>query len=147
MSWTSMIAASATINASGTLIRASALWYLTSIGNTRNPNNDLDTEHEAIGELDIPTGLIAADKPGDRRRKNHALIEDGVSGGTQASTSVAKMKADVRTRPVIGRDGRGLDWHHRLPGDNTPNPYDWGGVGLCLVVAGIVAYAIRRRGA
>ena len=37
------------------------------------------------------------------------------------------------------------DWHQRTPGDNTPNPYDWGGVGLCLLLAGIVAYAVRAR--
>jgi hypothetical protein len=36
-------------------------------------------------------------------------------------------------------------WQDRIPGDNTPNPYHWGGVGLCLVIAGIVAYAVRRR--
>src|SRR5262249_26836711 len=36
-------------------------------------------------------------------------------------------------------------WQDRIPGDNTPNPYDWGGVGLCWVIAGIVAYAIRGR--
>ena len=36
-------------------------------------------------------------------------------------------------------------WHHRTLGDNTPNPYYWGGVGLCLLVAGIVAYAVRSR--
>jgi uncharacterized membrane protein YidH (DUF202 family) len=37
------------------------------------------------------------------------------------------------------------DWHHRTIGDNVPNPYDWGGVGLCLVVAGVVAFALARR--
>ena len=37
------------------------------------------------------------------------------------------------------------DWHHRVAGDNTPNPYYWGGVGLCLLVAGIAAYAVRSR--
>jgi hypothetical protein len=35
------------------------------------------------------------------------------------------------------------DWHHRLPGDNTPNPYDWGAVGLSVLLAGVVAYALR----
>jgi hypothetical protein len=37
------------------------------------------------------------------------------------------------------------DWHHRFQGDNTPNPYDWGGVGLCLLVGGVVAYGIKAR--
>jgi hypothetical protein len=38
------------------------------------------------------------------------------------------------------------DWHNRVVGDNTPNPYYWGGVGLCLIAAGIVAYAgVQRR--
>lgn len=37
------------------------------------------------------------------------------------------------------------DWHHRIVGDDTPNPFYWGGVGLVLLVAGIVAYALRRR--
>lgn len=37
------------------------------------------------------------------------------------------------------------DWHHRIAGDNTPNPYYWGGVGLCLLLAGTVAYAVRSR--
>jgi hypothetical protein len=36
-------------------------------------------------------------------------------------------------------------WHHRIAGDNTPNPFYWGGVGLCLLAAGIVAYAVRSR--
>lgn len=36
------------------------------------------------------------------------------------------------------------EWHHRIAGDNTPNPYDWGVVGLALVFAGIVAYAVKR---
>jgi hypothetical protein len=36
-------------------------------------------------------------------------------------------------------------WHHRLAGDNTPNPFYWGGVGLCLLVAGTAAYAVRAR--
>jgi hypothetical protein len=37
-------------------------------------------------------------------------------------------------------------WHHRVAGDNTPNPFYWGGVGLCLLAAGTVAYAVRSRG-
>jgi hypothetical protein len=38
-------------------------------------------------------------------------------------------------------------WHNRVAGDNTPNPYYWGGVGLCLLLAGIAAFAARiRRG-
>jgi hypothetical protein len=37
------------------------------------------------------------------------------------------------------------DWHHRTIGDGTPNPYEWGGVGLCLLVAGVVAFAVLRR--
>ena len=37
------------------------------------------------------------------------------------------------------------EWHHRIAGDNTPNPYEWGAVGLCLLVAGVAAYAIRGR--
>jgi len=36
-------------------------------------------------------------------------------------------------------------WHHRVTGDNTPNPYYWGGVGICLVVAGMAAFALARR--
>ena len=36
-------------------------------------------------------------------------------------------------------------WQHRLAGDNTPNPFYWGGVGLCLLVAGIGLYAVRIR--
>jgi drug/metabolite transporter superfamily protein YnfA len=36
-------------------------------------------------------------------------------------------------------------WQHRIVGDNTPNPYDWGGVGVCLLVAGIAVYAVRMR--
>jgi hypothetical protein len=35
------------------------------------------------------------------------------------------------------------DWHHRISGDNTPNPYAWGAVGLLLLSAGVVAYAVR----
>ena len=37
------------------------------------------------------------------------------------------------------------DWHDRVAGDNTPNPFYWGGAGLCLLTAGIVAYAVRSR--
>jgi hypothetical protein len=36
-------------------------------------------------------------------------------------------------------------WHDRTVGDNTPNPYYWGGVGLCLLVAGVVAFAVLSR--
>jgi len=36
-------------------------------------------------------------------------------------------------------------WHNRLAGDDTPNPYAWGGVGLCLLAVGVVAYAVVRR--
>jgi drug/metabolite transporter superfamily protein YnfA len=36
-------------------------------------------------------------------------------------------------------------WHDRVVGDNTPNPFYWGGVGLCLLTAGVVAYAVRSR--
>jgi hypothetical protein len=36
-------------------------------------------------------------------------------------------------------------WHNRVAGDNTPNPYYWGGVGLCLLLAGMAAFAIRIR--
>ena len=36
-------------------------------------------------------------------------------------------------------------WHDRVPGDNTPNPYYWGGVGLGLLLAGIAAFAVRPR--
>jgi hypothetical protein len=37
------------------------------------------------------------------------------------------------------------DWHHRTVGDGVPNPYDWGGVGLFLLAAGVVAYAFLGR--
>ena len=37
------------------------------------------------------------------------------------------------------------DWQHRVAGDDTPNPYYWGGVGLLLLAAGIVAYAVGSR--
>jgi hypothetical protein len=37
------------------------------------------------------------------------------------------------------------DWHHRTIGDATPNPYYWGAVGICLLVAGIAAYEVRSR--
>lgn len=40
---------------------------------------------------------------------------------------------------------RWTDWHHRIAGDNTPNPFYWGGVGLFLLAAGTVAYAVRSR--
>ena len=36
-------------------------------------------------------------------------------------------------------------WQHRVVGDGTPNPYYWGGVGLFVLVAGVVAYAVLRR--
>ena len=36
-------------------------------------------------------------------------------------------------------------WHDRLPGDNTPNPFYWGAVGLFLFAAGIAAYELQRR--
>jgi thiol:disulfide interchange protein len=36
-------------------------------------------------------------------------------------------------------------WHHRIVGDSTPNPFYWGGVGLLLLVAGTVAYAVLER--
>ena len=35
-------------------------------------------------------------------------------------------------------------WQGRTVGDGTPNPYDWGAVGLFLVGAGIAAHALRR---
>jgi hypothetical protein len=40
------------------------------------------------------------------------------------------------------------DWHHRTVGDDTPNPFYWGGVGLLLLVVGTFAYAalVRRSG-
>jgi hypothetical protein len=39
------------------------------------------------------------------------------------------------------------DWQHRVAGDNTPNPYYWGSVGLFLLVTGVVAFAaLRSRG-
>ena len=37
------------------------------------------------------------------------------------------------------------DWHHRTIGDATPNPYYWGAVGVCLLVAGVAAYESRSR--
>jgi hypothetical protein len=37
------------------------------------------------------------------------------------------------------------DWHHRIAGDNTPNPYYWGGAGLLLFVAGGLAFAVAQR--
>ena len=36
-------------------------------------------------------------------------------------------------------------WHDRVAGDNTPNPFYWGGVGFFLLVAGLAAYARLRR--
>jgi hypothetical protein len=36
------------------------------------------------------------------------------------------------------------EWHQRTVGDDAPNPYYWGGVGLCLLVAGIAAYEFSR---
>jgi hypothetical protein len=35
-------------------------------------------------------------------------------------------------------------WHQRTVGDGTPNPYDWGAVGICLLAAGVVAYGFLR---
>jgi hypothetical protein len=38
-------------------------------------------------------------------------------------------------------------WHNRIARDNTPSPYYWGGVGLCLLLAGTAAFAVvSRRG-
>jgi hypothetical protein len=37
------------------------------------------------------------------------------------------------------------DWQHRTVGDGTPNPYGWGGVGIFLLVAGVVAFAVLSR--
>ncbi len=66
-------------------------------------------------------------------------------------------RSDWKDGPVLGLvTGAGLpllfvaalhwnSWQHRIPGDNTPNPYDWGGVGLCLVIAGMVAYTVGGR--
>ena len=36
-------------------------------------------------------------------------------------------------------------WHDRIVGDATPNPFYWGFVGICLLLAGIAAYDVRRR--
>ena len=36
-------------------------------------------------------------------------------------------------------------WHHRMVGDDTPNPFYWGGVGLLLLAVGTVAYAVLGR--
>ncbi len=36
------------------------------------------------------------------------------------------------------------DWEHRASGDGTPNPYYWGGIGLCLLAAGAAASALLR---
>ena len=36
-------------------------------------------------------------------------------------------------------------WQDRTIGDGTPNPYEWGAVGVFLLGAGIAAYALRRR--
>lgn len=35
-------------------------------------------------------------------------------------------------------------WHHRTPGNEYPNPYHWGGVGLTLVVVAALSYAVGR---
>ena len=37
------------------------------------------------------------------------------------------------------------DWHDRTIGDATPNPFYWGGVGICLLAAGIAVYEVLRR--
>ena len=37
------------------------------------------------------------------------------------------------------------DWHNRTVGDGVPNPFYWGGVGVCLLVAGVAAFEVRRR--
>ena len=36
-------------------------------------------------------------------------------------------------------------WQHRTLGDNTPNPYDWGAVGLFLLLAGAAAFVVASR--
>jgi hypothetical protein len=36
-------------------------------------------------------------------------------------------------------------WHDRTAGDLTPNPYYWGGIGLCLLGGGIASYEVFRR--
>jgi hypothetical protein len=38
-------------------------------------------------------------------------------------------------------------WPHRTPGNEYPNPYLWGGAGLGLVLAAVIAYAVRSRAA
>lgn len=35
-------------------------------------------------------------------------------------------------------------WHHRTPGNEYPNPYHWGIPGICLVLAGVVGFAVMR---
>ena len=37
------------------------------------------------------------------------------------------------------------DWEHRTIGDGTPNPYYWGGIGLCLLAASVAESALLRR--
>jgi hypothetical protein len=36
------------------------------------------------------------------------------------------------------------DWQNRTPGNEYPNAYTWGGVGLALILAAVVAYAVQR---
>ena len=36
-------------------------------------------------------------------------------------------------------------WQHRVVGDNTPNPYYWGGIGVLLLATGLVTYALALR--
>jgi len=36
-------------------------------------------------------------------------------------------------------------WRDGLIGESTPNPFYWGGLGLCPLVAGMAAYEVARR--
>ena len=69
---------------------------------------------------------------GTRSRWNHGPVMLGMLAGAGVPLLVV---AGLQWNP----------WHHRIVGDATPNPYYWGAVGICLLLAGIALYAIRGR--
>jgi hypothetical protein len=79
----------------------------------------------------VPAAVVAYRLAGRSRWNDGPVLLGAVAGAGLPLLLVAGLQWD--------------NWQHRIAGDNTPNPFYWGGVGLCLLVTGTIAYALRSR--
>ncbi len=73
---------------------------LGAIERAREGDVGLDAEQPVVRQLQIVTGLVAADQARDAVRKKYALLRQRICAGTETAAAVTCVSADIEAAPV-----------------------------------------------